>query len=97
MGVDDGAPPTAHQVRFELAGWVTDEDVLIDLEQSPRHQLHEHRPRITHDRDGRTRIDLTVTGPDLWTCTLIAMALIRQAGYEPTAVQVSPLTSTWAA
>jgi hypothetical protein len=91
MSVDDGAQPVTHEVVLELAGWVAEDDLSTDLEQSPQHRLHDYTPTVTLGRDGRTTLTLTIAGSDLWTCTLTAMAVIRQAGYEPTSVHVVPL------
>jgi len=80
---------THFQVLLEFEDWVTDEDLLTDLDQNPRHQLHHHRPSVTRSSDGRTELTLIVPGPDVWTSTLTAMALVRQAGYAPSAVHVA--------
>lgn len=61
---------------------------MTDL-QSPQHRMHQHLPSVSHASDGRTHLTLTVASVDVWSCTLTAMALIRQSGYEPTAVHVA--------
>ena len=97
MDGDDLTAEIDYQVLFELAGWVTKDDLGVDLSESPQHRLRDHQPHVTHGPDGHTKLDLTVAGPDLWTCTLIAMTLIRQTGYEPASIQVAPLTTHLAA
>jgi hypothetical protein len=84
-------------VVVELAEWVTDDDLRLDLEQNPQHQLHDHRPDVTRHADGRTELALIVDGSDVWTCTLFAMAVLRQSGYEPRALQVRRLPPAIAA
>lgn len=88
---------SACRVVVELADWVTDDDLRLDLERNPQHQLHDHRPDVTRHPDGRTELSLVVDGFDVWTCTLFAMALLRQSGYQPRALYVRPLAPAIAA
>jgi hypothetical protein len=88
---------SACRVVVELADWVTDDDLRLDLEQNPQHQLHDHRADVTRRADGRAELTLVVDGSDVWTCTLFAMALLRQSGYEPRALQVRQLAPAIAA
>ena len=76
-------------VLVEFADWVTDDDLVTDLAQSSLHRLHDYQPNVVRSRDGRTQLRFTVDGPDLWTSTLTAMAIVRQSGYEPSAVHVA--------
>ncbi len=82
-------PGVPFLVLVEFADWVTDEDILTDLTQSTMHRFHDYQPSVLHRRDGRTELSLTVISPDLWTSALTAMALVRQCGYEPSAVHVA--------
>jgi hypothetical protein len=82
-------PTTEYHVLVEFEEWVTEEDLVIDLDQNPLHRLHRHSPSVTHGHNGYTALTFTVAGPDVWTSTLMAMALVRQAGYEPRAVHVT--------
>jgi hypothetical protein len=88
---------SACRVVVELAEWVTDDDLRLDLERNPQHQLHDHQPDVTRHPDGRTELSLVVDGSDVWTCTLFAMALLRQSGYEARALQVRSLAPAIAA
>ncbi len=45
--------------------------------------------QIATSAHGRAVLVLTFTAVDLWTATLTSMALVRQSGYIPIAVQAS--------
>jgi hypothetical protein len=89
MRMGERPPTTDYQVLVEFEEWLSEEDLVTDLDQNPLHRLHHHRPSVTHGQDGHTQLSLTVAGPDVWTSTLRAMVLVRQAGYEPRAVHVA--------
>ena len=83
------------RVLVEFADWVTDDDIVSDLERSSLHRFHDYQPRVARSLHGRTELALTVDGPDLWTSALTVMALVRQSGFEPSALHVAaPLAST---
>jgi hypothetical protein len=63
-------------------------DVSIDLRTNQQHPLHQHDVHITASH-GRAVLVLTFTAVDLWTAILTGMALVRQSGYVPIAVQAS--------
>jgi hypothetical protein len=82
-------------VLVEFADWVTHDDIVTDLAQSSLHRFHDYQPNVAHSREGRTELRFTVGAPDLWTSALTAMAIVRQSGYEPSAVHVAaPLEPT---
>jgi hypothetical protein len=83
------------RVLVEFAEWVTNDDIVTDLEQSSLHRFHDYEPSVARSLHGRTELTLTVDGPDLWTSALTVMALVRQSGFEPSALHVAaPLEST---
>ncbi len=82
-------PSRSFSVRAEFDGRVTDADLLLDLTGQPRHGLVDFHPAVTVNDSGRTEIELTVPAADVWTSVLMAMALIRQSGYDPAAVHVA--------
>jgi hypothetical protein len=57
-----------------------------------QHPLHKHDVHIAASPQGRAVLVLTFTAGDLWTAILTSMALVRQSGYVPIAVQASAMT-----
>jgi hypothetical protein len=67
-------------------------DISVDLGTDQQHPLHTHQVQIATNPHGRAVLVLTFTAVDLWTAILTSMALVRQSGYLPIAVQASPTT-----
>jgi hypothetical protein len=63
-------------------------DVSVDLRTNQRPPLHKHDVHIAASH-GCAVLVLTFTAVDLWTAILTSMALVRQSGYVPIAVQAS--------
>ena len=59
-----------------------------NLAGNTSHRLLEFQPQVTVNTKGQLELHLTVPGPDVWTSLLTAMAVLRQSGYAPIAVQV---------
>jgi hypothetical protein len=67
-------------------------DVSVDLLTDQQHPLHKHEVQIATNPHGRAVLVLIFTAVDLWTAILTGMALVRQSGYLPIAVQASAAT-----
>lgn len=67
-------------------------DVSLDVRTDQQHPLLKHEMRIAANPDGRAVLVLTFTAVDLWTAILTGMALVRQSGYVPVAVQARATT-----
>jgi hypothetical protein len=72
--------------RFEL------DEVSDDVCTDQQHPLQEHEVQIATNPNGRAVLILTFSAVDLWTAVLTGMALVRQSGYVPTAIQASATT-----
>ena len=64
-------------------------DVSLDVGTDQQHPLLEHEMQIATSPHGRAVLVLTFTAVDLWTAILTSMAVVRQSGYVPIAVQAS--------
>ena len=64
-------------------------EVSDDVCTDQQHPLQEHEVQIATNPHGRAVLILTFTAVDLWTAVLTGMALVRQSGYVPTAIQAS--------
>ena len=62
-------------------------DVSLDVHTDQQHPLLNHEMQIATNTHGRAVLILTFTAVDLWTAILTGMALVRQSGYVPVAVQ----------
>jgi hypothetical protein len=62
-------------------------DVSLDVRTDQQHPFLKHEMQIATSPHGRAVLILTFTAVDLWTAILTGMALIRQSGYVPVAVQ----------
>ena len=62
-------------------------DVNLDVRTDQQHPLLKHEMQIATSPHGRAVLVLTFTAVDLWTAILTGMALVRQSGYVPVAVQ----------
>ena len=67
-------------------------DVTVDVRTDQQHPLQKHQVQIATGPHGRAVLVLTFTAVDLWTAILTSMALVRQSGYIPIAVQASAVT-----
>ena len=67
-------------------------DVSVDVRTDRQHPLYKHEVQIATSPHGRAVLVLTFTAVDLWTAILTSMALVRQSGYVPIAVQASAST-----
>jgi hypothetical protein len=67
-------------------------EVSDDVCTDQQHPLQEHEVQIATNPHGRAVLILTFTAVDLWTAVLTGMALVRQSGYVPTAIQASATT-----
>lgn len=67
-------------------------DVSLDVRTDQQHPLLKHEMRIATSPNGRAVLVLTFTAVDLWTAILTGMALVRQSGYVPVAVQARATT-----
>jgi len=68
------------------------DEVSDDVCTGQQHPLQEHEVQIATNPHGRAVLILTFTAVDLWTAVLNGMALVRQSGYVPTAIQASATT-----
>jgi hypothetical protein len=64
-------------------------DVNVDVRTDQQHPLLKHEMRIATSPNGGAVLVLTFTAVDLWAAILTGMALVRQSGYVPVAVQAS--------
>jgi hypothetical protein len=67
-------------------------DVSLDVRTDQQHPLLKHEMQIATSPHGRAVLILTFTAVDLWTAILTGMALVRQSGYVPVAVQARATT-----
>jgi hypothetical protein len=67
-------------------------DVSVDVRTDQQHPLLKHEMQIVTSTHGRAVLILTFTAVDLWTAILTGMALVRQSGYVPVAVQARATT-----
>ena len=67
-------------------------DVSLDVRTDQQHPLLKHEMQITTSSHGRAVLMLTFTAVDLWSAILTGMALVRQSGYVPVAVQARATT-----
>ena len=67
-------------------------DVSLDVRTNQQHPLLNHEMQIATSTHGRAVLTLTFTAVDLWTAILTGMALVRQSGYVPVAVQARATT-----
>jgi hypothetical protein len=65
------------------------DDLSADVRTDQQHPLLKHEMQIATSPQGRSVLILTFTAVDLWTAILTGMALVRQSGYVPVAVQAS--------
>jgi len=87
-----GAPELrTYAVRVVFDELVSDEDLCLDLDQNPNHQLLDFRPAVATTSEGLAEVTLSVPGPDVWSSLLTVMAVIHQSGYHPAAVHVVTL------
>lgn len=75
-------------------------DVSFDVGTDQQHPLLKQEMQIATSTHGRAVLILTFTAVDLWTAILTGMALVRQSGYVPVAVQAratteDPVWSGW--
>jgi hypothetical protein len=64
-------------------------DVRLDVRTDQQHPLLKHEMRIATSSNGCAVLVLTFTAVDLWAAILTGMAVVRQSGYVPVAVQAS--------
>lgn len=88
QGQPGPVPVGLFQVRVELDGTITDEELRHDLDADPFHWLLELQPRLARSSSGRVTLDLTIPGSDLWSTALTTMAVLRQSGYGMHALHV---------
>jgi hypothetical protein len=81
-----------YQICVALDECVGPNDVRVDVRTDQQHPLLQHEMQIVTSTHGRAVLILTFTAVDLWTAILTGMALVRQSGYVPVAVQASPTT-----
>jgi hypothetical protein len=67
-------------------------DVSLDVRTDQQHPFLKHKMQIATSAHGRAVLILTFTAVDLWTAILTSMALVRQSGYVPVAVQARATT-----
>jgi hypothetical protein len=67
-------------------------DVSLDVRTDHQHPLLKQEMQIATSTHGRAVLILTFTAVDLWTAILTGMALVRQSGYVPVAVQARATT-----
>jgi hypothetical protein len=78
-----------YQIRVALDDRFGPDDVSVDVRTDQQHPLLKHEMQIATNPHGRAVLVLTFTALDLWTAILTSMALVRQSGYVPVAVQAS--------
>jgi len=84
-----GMPPACgYKVRAKFDHFVIRDDFAADFAGNTSHRLLEFQPQVTVNTKGQLELHLTVPGADVWTSLLTAMAVLRQSGYAPIAVQV---------
>jgi hypothetical protein len=82
----------SYQIRVALDECFGPDDLNIDLRTNRQHPLHKHQVHIAVSPHGRAVLILNFTAVDLWTAILTGMALVRQSGYVPVAVQARATT-----
>jgi hypothetical protein len=85
-------PMDSYQICVALDDRFGPTDVGVDVRTDQQHPLHEHKVRIGTSPHGGAVLVLTFTAVDLWTAILTGMAVVRQSGYAPIAVQASATT-----
>ena len=78
-----------YQICVDLDERFGPDDVSVDIRTDRQHPLLKHEMQIATSPQGRAVLILTFTAVDLWTAVLTGMALVRQSGYVPVAVQAS--------
>ena len=78
-----------YQICVALDDRFAPNDVSIDVRTDQQHPLYRHEVQIATSVHGRAVLILTFAAADLWTAILTSMALVRQSGYVPIAVQAS--------
>lgn len=81
-----------YQVCVALDERFGTDDVSVDVRTDQKHPLLKHEVQIATSLHGRAVLVLTFTAVDLWTAILTSMALVRQSGYIPVAVQASAVS-----
>ncbi len=81
-----------YQICVALDERFVPNDVSLDVRTDQQHPLLEHEMQIVTSTHGRAVLILTFTAVDLWTAILTGMALVRQSGYVPVAVQARATT-----
>jgi hypothetical protein len=81
-----------YQIRVELDERFEPDDVRLDLRTNKLHPLHDHDLHIAVSHCGGAVLGLSFTAVDLWSAILTTMALVRQSGYVPTAVEAAATT-----
>jgi hypothetical protein len=81
------------QLRVVLDERFDPDDVKLDLRTNELHPLHEHDLHVAVSPCGGAELALTLTAVDLWTALLTTMALVRNCGYVPSAVEASGTTA----
>jgi hypothetical protein len=64
----------------------------LDVGSDQQHPLLKHEVQIATNAQGRAVLLLTFAAVDVWTAILTSMALVRQSGYVPIAIQASAAT-----
>jgi hypothetical protein len=78
-----------YQICVALDERLGPDDVSVDVRTDRQHPFLNHEMQIATSPQGRAVLILTFTAVDLWTAILTGMALVRQSGYVPVAVQAS--------
>jgi hypothetical protein len=81
-----------YHIRVELDERFEPDDVRLDLRTNELHPLHKHDLHIAVSHCGGAVLGLSFTAVDLWSAILATMALVRQSGYVPTAVEAGVAT-----
>jgi hypothetical protein len=81
-----------YQIRIALDERFGPNDLSVDLRTNRQHPLHKHEVRIAVNPRGHAVLVVTFTAVDLWTAILTSMAVVRQSGYVPVAVQASAMS-----
>ena len=81
-----------YQICVALDERFEPDKVSDDVCTDQQHPLQEHEVQIATNPNGRAVLILTFTAVDLWTAVLTGMALVRQSGYVPVAVQARATT-----
>ena len=67
-------------------------DISRAVRTDQQHPLLKHEMQIVTSTHDHAVLILTFTAVDLWTAILTGMALVRQSGYVPVAVQARATT-----